>query len=33
MPSWRNRVRLLSDWVLSGLTGRATVQISLDSQP
>ena len=31
MPSWRNRVRLVIDWTLSGLTGRATVQLPLDS--
>lgn len=33
MPSWRNRVRLVIDWTLSGLTGRATVQLPLDSEP
>ncbi len=33
MPSWRNRIRLVTDWVLSGLTGRATVQLPLDSHP
>jgi NADH:ubiquinone reductase (H+-translocating) len=33
MPSWRNRIRLVIDWTLSGLTGRASVQLPLDPHP
>ena len=29
IPSWRNRLRLLNDWVLTGLTGRETGQLRL----
>ncbi len=29
IPSWRNRVRLLADWLLAGLTGRETGQLRL----
>jgi NADH dehydrogenase len=30
IPSWRNRVRLLVDWSLAGLTGRETAQLRLE---
>lgn len=29
IPSWRNRLRLLADWLLSGATGRETGQLRL----
>lgn len=29
IPSWRNRIRLMADWLLSGLTGRETGQLRL----
>jgi len=29
VPSWRNRLRLLNDWILTGLTGRETGQLRL----
>jgi NADH dehydrogenase FAD-containing subunit len=29
IPSWRNRLRLLADWLLTGVTGRETAQLPL----
>lgn len=29
IPSWRNRIRLVTDWLLSGPTGRETGQLRL----
>ena len=31
IPSWRNRIRLLTNWWLAGLTGRETAQLRLGS--
>jgi NADH:ubiquinone reductase (H+-translocating) len=31
IPAWRNRIRLLTTWLLAGLTGRETAQLRLDS--
>ena len=31
LPSWRNRIRLLTNWLLAGLTGRETAQLRLGS--
>jgi NADH dehydrogenase len=31
IPVWRNRIRLLTNWVLAGLTGRETAQLRLGS--
>jgi NADH:ubiquinone reductase (H+-translocating) len=31
IPSWRNRIRLLTNWCLAGLTGRETAQLRLGS--
>src|SRR5215216_4953771 len=31
IPSWRNRIRLLTNWLLAGLTGRETAQLRLGS--
>ncbi|HEV2526976.1 MAG TPA: NAD(P)/FAD-dependent oxidoreductase [Thermomicrobiales bacterium] len=33
IPSWRNRVRLLGDLVLAGISGRETTQLELDPRP
>lgn len=32
IPSWRNRLRLVIDWSLSGLTGRETAQLRLGTR-
>ncbi len=32
IPSWRNRIRLLLDWLLAGLTGRETSQLRLETR-
>ncbi len=29
IPAWRNRIRLLTNWLLAGLTGRETAQLRL----
>ncbi|MBW3633277.1 MAG: FAD-dependent oxidoreductase [Chloroflexi bacterium] len=31
IPAWRNRIRLLTSWLLAGLTGRVTAQLRLGS--
>jgi NADH dehydrogenase len=31
IPVWRNRIRLLTNWLLAGLTGRETAQLRLGS--
>ena len=31
IPVWRNRIRLLTNWLLAGLTGRETAQLRLRS--
>lgn len=31
-PSWRKRIRLLVDWLLSGLLGRETAQLRLNAE-
>src|ERR671921_890791 len=33
IPVWRNRIRLLTNWLLAGLTGRETAQLRLGSSP
>jgi NADH dehydrogenase len=32
IPSWRNRLHLLTDWFLAGLTGRDTAQLRLGGE-
>ncbi len=31
IPSWRNRIHLVTDWLLAALTGRETTQLRLDA--
>lgn len=31
IPSWRNRIHLLTDWLLAAITGRETSQLRLDA--
>jgi NADH:ubiquinone reductase (H+-translocating) len=31
IPAWRNRIRLLTNWLLAELTGRETAQLRLGS--
>ena len=31
IPVWRNRIRLITNWLLAGLTGRETAQLRLGS--
>nr|MBA2364012.1 NAD(P)/FAD-dependent oxidoreductase [Chloroflexia bacterium] len=31
IPSWRNRIFLLTGWLLAALTGRETSQLRLDA--
>ena len=33
IPSWRNQIRLITAWVLSGVAGRETAQLPLDRAP
>ena len=33
IPSWRNRLRLGTGWLLSGVTGRETAQLPLERSP